>query len=172
MRQHPLMIPDSESKQIMSRAFLDQLAAVDNWACEEVNKDYFGIDAKIDFQGGISLQVQLKSTSEPDYLTDGRLAYSVDKASFEKWSHSRTPVIIVVEVLDKEQSKWLDHSVEGVTTINGIAYWKRVDTLPLPEKGSRTVHFDQNDRVDHTTIETWRNIMQDSFGIPEEGTYA
>ena len=127
----------------------------------EPDEDVLAVDCAVQYPE-LAVSVQVKCTS--GLTIKGRTkSIPVEEGWIEKWSRSLVPVYLLVVIVPKEVSKWLEHVDEG-TLHRTAAFWKRVDrgvTLP-------SVKIPRSQRLTVDTISLWHRELLANFEPPDE----
>lgn len=120
------------------------------------DEDVSAVDCGVEF-AELSVRVQVKCTSG---LTIGGKTKSVpiEETWLEKWRESLVPVYLIVVIVPKDVSDWLNHMDDG-TMHRTAAFWGRVDrevTLP-------SVKIPKSQRLTADTLSLWHKDLLAEF---------
>ncbi|MFV8750260.1 DUF4365 domain-containing protein [Nannocystaceae bacterium ST9] len=138
----------------LSYAYLHAVASHAGVACQAAARthDNLGIDATLtlvrDFGpkatlSRITLHVQLKATTKPPAVTNGRLAYFLKEIEYDRLRRGGAlpPALLAVLFLPEDPSDWLSHSTERLA-LSRCAYWLSLSGAPASNnKTGQTVYF-------------------------------
>ncbi|MGC1685382.1 MAG: DUF4365 domain-containing protein [Candidatus Acidiferrales bacterium] len=130
----------------LSYAYLHAVAAAARMGCSVTDRhlDNAGVDASLSAHDqfdadsiltDITLHVQLKATSRPTPIGDGRYSYPLEAKQYTKLRRITTVPyrILVVLFLPEDANEWLQHS-QDVLSMKRCAYW--VSLRGAPETGN------------------------------------
>jgi len=130
-----MTISENDIRAELSYAYLHAVASHGGFSCQQMcrtadglcidaevlGRETFATDSKID---DITLQIQLKATSQPCVLKNGKYSFPLELAHYNKLRTTRTlhTKLLVVLFLPEKQSEWLSHSEDYLLT-RRCAYW-------------------------------------------------
>ena len=151
-------LDDSQRKARYGVTYLRNICAQAGVGFEETSpgEDVLAVDCEVQFAES-SVRVQVKCTSG---LTIKGKTKSVDLDAdwIQKWKLSINPVYIVIVIVPRDSTAWIEHSDEG-TMHKTAAFWARVDfgaTAP-----SISIPRDQRLTVD--TMKVWHGDLLKPF---------
>lgn len=173
-------------KELLSVNYIRVIAEREGFIVTKVNKD-FGDDLlikeveKTETKTGFSflttgrqVGIQVKCTTEKNVkLKNGKLSYRLRGRNYyhlsirkKKWKeNSHIPLILVLLVLPKNESLWLQLNFsEGGLTIGGKAYWYMTPDLPKAtlEKSAYTISISKENQLNLGSIsELFEFIFKD-----------
>jgi hypothetical protein len=139
---------DTSCKEQISIAYAQAVTSAARCSLENIRVDYQGIDATIrqsaqhDLLDTVSLDVQLKCTASGALTTD-HLAFSLDKAKYDKLRNTRRldDAILIVMLVPPNLEAWLKQS-HSTLELAHAAYWVNLRGMPdIGSAGSTTVHL-------------------------------
>lgn len=121
---------EQQYKEWFSRAFVQAISASAGVAAEWVQNDMYGVDVVLR-RRGVSVDVQLKATSVPEFDDDGAMVFDLDVATYNALADSgrMAPAYLVVVTIGSERSSWVGH-VPMQTGLLHEARWLRISGLP------------------------------------------
>lgn len=129
-------IPLQTRMEDMSMAYLQAMCAKNGYEIGNTKHDFDGVDCTIECGGfpiddgecqwySPRIDVQLKSSfASVSMLDTGDVQYDIPARNYNLLVDSRRniPYILILLVMNREENKWLNHSMEGLT-ITKCAYW-------------------------------------------------
>lgn len=130
-----MLLTENNIKAELSYAYLHAVASRAGFGCEIAGRmsDGAGVDALIRFRERLAadavftesvIEVQLKATSEPPILQNGRYSFPLKRDHYEKLRASDIGLrrFLVVLFLPADEADWLGHSAEQLL-LKKCAYW-------------------------------------------------
>ena len=131
------VLSDNDRKEDLSFTYLSALSAFAGFTCDAIpRKDRRSIDAIV---GGRNTQinVQLKSTSSPNWHADG-LHFQLPRNNYDSLRNSAVPAILVVFELPTDEQEWLDCNSDRLI-MRKCAWWLSLKGYPEVDTASRVV---------------------------------
>ena len=151
------MLTDANIEAELSYAYLHAVAARAGFGCEYTGRhsDNAGVDAYVRVREMLAqnavntkfvFEVQLKATSKPAILENGRYSFWLDEVARYDSLRLRTsplPTLLVVLFLPEDSSVWLHHS-EEMLIARRCAYWVSLwNAPPSNNKSGQTIYLPQ-----------------------------
>jgi Domain of unknown function (DUF4365) len=157
---------ENEQKQQLSVAYVHAVAARAGFACQVINVDDDSIDIQVAARGKVhhksvfrspKIDVQLKATSQ-DLISSNYLAFPLPIKNYDELRlEALVPRMLVVLVLPKDQSHWLEQTEDQMVS-RRCAYWKSL--LGQPETTNSTTTTVRLPRDQCLTAEALRGLME------------
>lgn len=138
-----------QQKEELSKAYVHAVAARCGFAVGSWSQDQSCIDVTIAAAGILGsgtladpkLDLQLKCTSDSYAVKEDHVAWSLERAHYEKLrARASTPKILVVLVLPSQEREWVEHTPESLI-VRRCAFWCSPDAWPAIDTGSKLVHL-------------------------------
>jgi hypothetical protein len=133
---------EQQFKEWFSRAFVQATSASAGVSAEWIRDDVWGVDVVLR-DGGVSVDVQLKSTAAPDYAADGTLRFPLDVMTYNKLRDpSRlAPAYLLVAVLGPQRERWVGHEPTRTSLLHEARWTRLTDQPESPNSSSITIAF-------------------------------
>lgn len=157
------LLGDDERKARYGVVYLRALASQAGCTVDETapGEDVQAIDAKLGFGAG-DVFVQVKTTHQHELRGTSKIGYTAKPRWLKKWKKLKVPAYFVVVVVPADSGTWLTHDNAGTSMKDTAAYWTRIDTDALEERGRVTV--DRSARLQAGTFAEWETDLMKCFG--------
>ena len=136
-------------KAQLSYAYLHAIASALGYKFQkDAEPDVYSVDARINAGGDMmpQIEVQLKATSSPLWRKDG-LRFRLLRKNYDDMRKMRTvPLILVVLVLPKDPSEWLNWNEEEIAMRGGM-WWVSLRGYPSIDTKSKTISLPENQMI-------------------------
>lgn len=164
-----IMLPDSKRKSGLSKAYIHAICYHAGYKVDYTGEDDFGVDLTIKevksrpsgkfSESGVILNVQLKATA--NYTeTDKEITYELKNKNYNDLADKdvETPIILVILLLSKDESDWLDQNTEQLI-LKRCAYWCSLkgESQKNNEDSKTTIHIDKS-RI--FSVENLKNLFE------------
>lgn len=157
------MLAPNDVKEELSLAYVHAVASRAGFSVEETRKDRDSIDLKVRAQGSLvedavltspELSIQLKATVI-DPLPDGEFTFPLPRKNYDDLIRKTlVPRILVVFVLPREQSLWLNLDEEALV-LRRCAYWTSLLGWPPTDvETKKTVTLARSRQFDPASLRT------------------
>jgi hypothetical protein len=142
---------DSNRKEDLSESYLEAIAAISNISMTRNRRDENGIDVFLTrdvvredgVDVGVTIELQLKSTSMQLRQKDNRISYDLDAKNYRDLKRKSTNQrFLALLVLPENEPDWVTCSTNELI-LRKCMYYKSLKELPDKlNKGKAVVHFD------------------------------
>jgi len=161
------MLPSTEIESELSYAYLHTVASNAGMTCSLSTRqvDNLGIDATIRAKGlfsptsllrDVTLDIQLKATSDAYTIVDKRIAYffkGINIYNKLRSPHNAVPQILVVLYLPENQTKWVKWSPESLV-LRDCAWWVSLNGAPESSNSSgQTVYIPEKQHFNSDSLQ-------------------
>lgn len=170
------MLTDEHMREGLSRAYIQAVASRAGYNCSLREFDY-GIDGTFNEVGrvgknyvesGVSLDFQAKASSSENLVAVNATTVRYDlecKAQRALSMNSRTPRILILLVLDRDDSKWLTAN-EKAQVLRRCAWWTSLrGQTPVQGDGRIRIQIPRVQRFDVVALQAMMQVAQ-SGGYP------
>ena len=150
-------LPITAAKEQLSVKFVGLLCANISVTFVETppGQDFFGVDASIGIPE-VTVEVQVKSSSQPRTMDSGDLYLKPEQGWVDKWNRQANPLyIIYVHILRDDTLSWLSGQFDH-TQVHAVGYW----TLYKEQQGTANIIFPKNNILSSETIQDWLEICK------------
>ena len=145
-------LSDNDIKSELSYSYLHAVASRCGCACEISGRhsDGMGVDARVHFKGRLppgmlsrlTVEVQLKATSEPTRPKAGRISHWLRAKNYDELRDPdvANPQLLVVLFLPVDPAEWLTWTGEGLLA-RRCAYWLSLHEAPPGSPTGQTVYI-------------------------------
>ncbi|PRQ09795.1 DUF4365 domain-containing protein [Enhygromyxa salina] len=144
------MTPNQQREEI-SKAYIAAIAARCGYKLGTWSQDDDCLDVTIGVAGvlgggtlaGPKIDLQLKCSSDQRHVHDQHIAWSLERAHYDRLRHDcHTPILLVVLMLPADEHEWISYSNEELI-MRRCAYWEHLHgRLPLVgDAATTTIHI-------------------------------